>query len=465
MARKLFTFTAALLVWPLVSNAQTFPEPHEFSGRFRVESAVPGKPVHAGAGVKVSASGLKPGQTLVLKRGAQDLLPAPVLVDEKGQASVTFDLPADAAAGIHPVIAILEEPAMVSLVDLKISKEMAYQGEANWAVQAVSPAKGLYQSAYSPKNDALFVTGADFYTGASELLKLDPKTLDVLARITPADFPEDQKLPKKPGKPGLELTPAGVYGLGLDDKNGRIWVTNTPDNTIAIYNQSDLSLVRQLPPGTVYHSRDVILDPVRNLAFVSSSATSNIYVFDSETFEEKLVITIQSAERGGDFYVMSLALDAEAGELYVASRVSNELAVIDAQTLEVKRVLPIPGAKNATGLDVDPATGRLFVAAQDTDNLLILDRTSGAVLHDVAVGAGALNVEFDAATGLAWVASRQSGSLSAVNANGEVVAHLPGGSYANHISSDGKGAIFAVNKALSPQDPDADYIRRITAKN
>ena len=219
--------------------------------------------------------------------------------------------------------------------------------------------------------------------------------------------------------------------------------------------------MKQFPPGTVYHARDVLVDEARKQAFVSSSASPNVYVFNSETFEPISVIEIRPLKRGGEFYVMSLALDPEKGELYVTSRISNEVAVIDAQTREVKQVIPLPGAKNATGLDVDPATGRLFVAAQDSDNLLILDRDSGQVLHDVSVGAGALNVEFDPSSGLAWVIARGAGTISAVNAQGEIVAHLPAGPYANHVASDGRGGIFAVNKAVGPSDPDGDRLRKI----
>ncbi|NPD16778.1 ATP-binding protein [Xinfangfangia sp. D13-10-4-6] len=461
----LTTLCIAALSIPSLSLAEAaFPAPVEFKGRIRAESAVPGVPVHAGGEVRISATGLAPGQKLVLQRGPDVLSDAALQADEKGSASLTFTLPADAAPGLHPLVVLLEEPSMTTTIDLKISKPLDYLNEKDWSVAAVHPAKGLYQSAYSARSNALFVTAADFSGGTSELLRLDPETLEVQARITPADFPEDQKPPAKEGAPKgpYKLAPAGVFGLGLDEAEGRIWVTNTPDNTIAVYAQDDLSLIHQFAPGAVYHSRDVLIDPLRKRAFVSSSATSNVYVFDSESYEPLGVIDIRSAQRGGEFYVMSLAIDPARAEVYVVSRISNELAIIDAASLEVKKILALPGAKNATGLDVDPATGRLFVAAQDSNTLLILDRDSGEILHDVTVGAGALNVVYDATSGLAWVSSREAGSLTAVNNDGEIVAHLEGGSYANHVAIDGKGAVFAVNKSLGAEDEKADFLRRIT---
>ncbi|RRH69056.1 YncE family protein [Falsigemmobacter faecalis] len=447
---------------PALAQADvSFPKPEDFKGRWRVESATPGLPVYPGGAATISGSGLQPGQKVWLQRGPQRLLETPLVADDKGAVSVEVAVPQSAARGLHPIVALLEEPSMTALIDLKVSGPLEHLNVDKWSVTERQVTKGLYQAAFSAAEGALYVAGADFYTGGSELVKLNPDTLEVLARITPADFPQEQRVEKKGGK-GMALAPAGVYGVATDDSLGHIWVTNTPDNTIAVYKQSDLSLVRQLPPGSVYHAREVLVDPESRQAFVSSSASSRVYVFNSETFEKTGEIDIRSAARGGDFYVMNLAHNPQRGELYVTSRISNELAVVDVKTLAVKRVLPLAAARNATGVATDPASGRIFVAAQDSDNLLILDGESGDILHDVTVGAGALSVTWDAKNALAWVASRGAGSLSAVDAEGRLVAHLEGGSYANHITTDGRGRIFALNKALGPQDPKADFLRVIT---
>lgn len=457
--RALMLVLTCLSPLPAFADAAFLP-PEAFTGRIRAASSTT-SPLYPGGTAQVLANGLKPGQKVWLQRGRLALNDAPLIADEKGSLAHEFTLPSDAAFGLHPIVAFLEEPSMTTTFDLKVSKPMKLMNQDNWSVRQAKVTAGLYQSAWSAASGALYVAGADFYTGGSELVKVDPDSLEVLARITPADFPQDQRVEKQGGK-GAKLAPAGVYGVTVDDSLGRIWVSNTPDNTIAVYDQKDLSLIHQFPPKTVYHARDVLIDPATKQAFVSSSASSNVYVFNSETLESLGQIEIRSAERGGDFYVMSLGLDPKRGELFVTSRVSNELGVIDAATRTVKRVLPLAGAKNATGLAVDPKAGLIFVAAQDSDNLLILDSETGAVKHDVAIGAGALSVTWDAHNGLAWVAERGAGTITAVTPEGEIVAHLSGGSYANHITTDGKGRIFAVNKALGPQDPEADQLRVIT---
>ncbi|WP_425530588.1 YncE family protein, partial [Stenotrophomonas maltophilia] len=110
------------------------------------------------------------------------------------------------------------------------------------------------------------------------------------------------------------------------------------------------------------------------------------------------------------------------------------------------------------------ARNRLYVASQGTDNLLIVDVAAGKVLHDVPVGAGALNVAFDDASGLAYVSNRGAGTVTVVNGDGKVVANLDGGTLPNHVRADGKGNVFAVNKSRGAEDPKGDRITRITPK-
>ena len=446
---------AALL--PAASLAETtFPAPTDFTGRFRA-AAEAGKPVFAGSTVTLDGSGLAPGQSVIFQRGSHVLTEAPLIADDTGAVSFTFALPGDAATGIHPVIAVLEDPSAAAIVDLKVSRDIPLSGSDSFALTSVKPAPGLYQSVYSPRSDALFVTAASFRPLGSALVKLNPETLAEIARITPPALPAD------PAQPAPETpAPVGVLGIGIDDQKGTVWTTNTFDNTVAVYAQDDLSLIKQFPAEMVYHSRDVKVDAARGRAYVSSAATDTIHVFDTETLERVDQIRIRSAKRGGDFYLLGLAIDPAGQWLFAVSRVSNELAVIDLETGALDKIIDLKGAKNASGVDYDPASGKLFIAAQDSDNLLIVDLASGDVVHDVAVGAGALNVAFEPVSQLAFVSSRGAGTVAAVSLDGQIIANLAGGSYANHVAVDGKGHVFAVNKSLGAEDETGDQVTRIS---
>ena len=250
--------------------------------------------------------------------------------------------------------------------------------------------------------------------------------------------------------------------MAVDDANDTVWVTNTRQDTVAVYRQDDLSLVRQFEPGAASHPRDVVIDEDRGRAYVSTSMGPEILVFDTRTLERLDPIMVPSNVRGEEFGTMALDLDAKTGTLVTASLNTPEAAVIDLNSGAVK-VFQIKGAQGTAGAAYDAQDGLLFVTAQKTDNLLILKADTGEVLHDVAVGAGPLNVTFDPVSRHAFVANRGSGTITVVDTQGKIVANLDAGSFPNQLRADGKGNVYAVNKSRGENDEAGDRVWRIRA--
>jgi YVTN family beta-propeller protein len=414
-----------------------------------------GKPILPGSEVQVSGQGFRPGQKVTLLYGTAALPNGTLEADKDGKIAGRITVPADAAVGSHPIVVVAQGPYSVALAPLKVSPSIPLSGQDRYITQEAKVARGLYQSAFSAKNNALFVTSAIGRPPVrqSELLKLNPDTLEVLARITP------QPAPARPG--GQDAGLYAVYGVGVDDGHDTVWVTNTRQDTVAVYRQSDLSLVKQFPPGTVSHARDVLIDPQLNKVFASAMLAPEVVVFDTRSNEVAARIEIASRVRGGTFSAASLSLDAAAYRLYVVSQVTNEVAVIDTRTNAVEKVLPVPGARGAIGVSHDPQTGRIFVSAQDSDNLVVLDGGTGKVLADTPVGAGALNVVFDPARRHGYVASRGAGTVTVVNADGKILANLGPAPLANHVLLGPRGTVYSVDKSAGVLEADSDTILRL----
>src|SRR5690606_16414166 len=103
-------------------------------------------------------------------------------------------------------------------------------------------------------------------------VKVDPKSLKITAQTTP---------PKAEGRDDGHVY--AVYGVAVDDDKGTVWVTNTRDNTAAVYNQSDLSLVKQFERGAAAHSRDVVVASKQKKAYVSEVGAPTLAVFSTES--------------------------------------------------------------------------------------------------------------------------------------------------------------------------------------
>ena len=261
---RLAALGLALTMAAGIAGAQVFGTPDsDFRGSVRATTPL----VLPGSEAEIAGSGFKPGQSVTLLRGETVLNPQPYIADGEGGFKATLAIPADAAAGQHPVVVRVANPDAAAVFDLKVSKEVALSGQDRFDVSAKPLVRGLYQVAHGTASDALFVTAAVGRPPVtqSELLKLDPQTLEVTARITPAAVPghDDGRV-------------FAVYGVGVDDTHGNVWVTNTRDDTVAVYRQSDLSLVKQFDPGVIAHPRDVVVDAATGAEFVDiQSATED----------------------------------------------------------------------------------------------------------------------------------------------------------------------------------------------
>lgn len=410
--------------------------------------------VYAGTEAQLAGRGFTPGQEVILLQNGHTLTPQALVADKEGNLSTTVAIPAEAAVGVHPVVMQVSKPSTAGIFNLKVSPKVELSGQDKFELQSQHLVPGLYQSAYSPKNKVLFVTSAVGRPPVkqSQLVKVNPKTLAVEASVTPA---------AQKGRDDGQVQ--AVYGVDVDDKQGNVWVTNTRSSSVAVYSQKDLKLVKQFEDGVVSHPRDVVVNEKADRAYVSSPGADTLAVFDTKKLTQLDPIELQSKTRNKPGS-MSLVLDAEKDRLYTVSASTNELIIVDLKNDNAQTVFPVPGARGLAGVSVDSKNDQVYITAQGSDNLLILNAKDGSVQHDIKIGAGALNVVFDPKTSLAYVASRGAGTVTAVNGKGEIVANLDGGSFPNHVSLDGEGNAYLVNKSKGKDDQTADRITRLHLK-
>lgn len=364
-----------------------------------------------------------------------------VVADANGTAVVGYTIPASQALGTYPVTVTLSNPAATyTLAGQKISPDAATFGDGQFQLSSNGTGifQGLYQSAYSTSRNALYATAASG-TGAAEdgyLYKLDPNTLQVLVSAHPKELTVGGETGKAP------------YGVGVDDVNGNVWVTNTRTATVAVYDADDLTLLKQFPANLITHPRDVVYDAATDKVFASSasegtSGNGYITVFDAKSLEK--ITDIQTGART-DFNPVSLTLGG--GFLYSPSLSSNKIAKIDTATNAVQ-FLTITGinvgGRGASGIAYDAADDRLFIASQNSDEVVIADAATGATIAEVATGAGALNVSYDAVHKLAYVTNFGGSTVTVLDNDGNKIANLPI-ARANHVTLDGAGNAYVVDK-------------------
>ncbi|WP_167146686.1 hypothetical protein [Actinomyces sp. ZJ308] len=333
-----------------------------------------------------------------------------------------------------------------------------------------SVAPGLYQTAYSPSRNSLYVTSAVGRPPVtqSSLIKLDADTLAYQTHIVPE---VDPTATGRDGKP-LEGARYAVYGVAVDDEHGTVWVTNTRQSTVAVYDADTLTLVKQFDKDIVSHSRDVIIDAARDRAYVSSARSNKIAVFDTSTNTQLADITV--GQDADDFSPMSLALDETSGTLVTVSSSSAKAALIDVASGNVTEVALPASVSRASGVAYDPATGRIYVASQGSGDLVVVEK-DGTVVNQVVtatglkdadgkdITSGALNVALDPVHSLVYVTNRNAGTITVHDLDGTIRQTIDAGRYPNHVEYDGRGNVYAVNKGGSRDGSTKnDYVQRFS---
>lgn len=397
-----------------------------FPGNIRAGSReVPVKP---GDKTVVAIKNLQAGTTVTMLNGTEVLTPKPLTADEKGNLNIPLTVPADAATGLHPLTVITQNPASVSQVMLKLSRIVPPKNTEAFRLQTTSVGERAYQSAVSA-DGKLFVTSARGPKDGSRLMRLNAGTLAIEAEAT---LPKDKK--------GEQI---GVFGVGVDNAHNQVWTTNTLAETVTVYDAKTLSVVKVFPEGSVSHPRDVVIDEANNRAYVSAALTGFVEVYDTKTLEHigQLEFVV---ERGKNlFNSTDLTLDSAGGKLYGVSRDTPWVGWIDLKTGKSTTV-KVPQAQGATDIARDPQTGRLYVASQETNNIVILD-ADGKVLADTYIGAGGVSVVWDPLTSQVFAATRAGGTVAVLNKDGKLVANIPMDNTPNNLTAGPDGAVYLVS--------------------
>ena len=452
-------FKAAALAVALASLAfsaatQARGLSHPIDADYKGSVYVSTSPVYPGATVDVEGEGFKPGQDVQLLRDGDTITTQPILrVDAEGNFKAQVQLPPEAVVGVHPVVVQTVNPGFAEILDFKVSPKIPFSTQHDYNLKRAALNPGLFQGGYSARNHAIFVTSAVGRRPVkqSSLMKINPSSLAVEAQITPAKTAD-----------GTDIQ--AVYGLAVDDANDNVWVGNTRTGSVAVYRQSDLSLVKQFDNKIAPHNHGMAVDAKRNRAFVAADSATYVNVFDTVSLQEiKRVELVSPTRTKTPPEPISVAIDENAGKAYVTAD-THQVYVIDVATLEIDKVFNLKGAKDPMGVAVAPELGLIFVAAQGTDNVQILNAADGSVKADVKVGANPLAVTWDPVHKRAWVANRASDSVAVIDAHGNLTANLPGGSYANHVFTDGKGVVWSLNKSRGDTDKTGDHISRFSFK-
>ncbi|KRG62771.1 hypothetical protein ABB26_14980 [Stenotrophomonas humi] len=329
-------------------------------------------------------------------------------------------------------------------------------------VQRQAVAKGLYELAYSPLQNALFVASSGGFgddAGPAQVLRLDPKTLAVQARI-----PLERK----------------AFGVVLDDVGHRLYVGNTVDTSVTVVDTAQNKAIGTVQlmekvvgkDGKSYYShdlRELVVDAPNHRLYVTGHSQEGSVLFVVDTQSLTLVDTIAGL---GNAKAPGLALDTAGKQVYT-SNLLGELVRVGTDSGKVEQRFRI-SAEQPMNIALDPSSPRLFVTDQGLEmirsyqgnsiagfvsrhpgkRVLVLDRSTGQELASIATDAGPLGILLDAPRKRLYVTNREAGTVTAYDSDSyQQLASWSVPTHPNSLALDAKNNVLYVSIKNGEADP------------
>ena len=309
---------------------------------------------------------------------------------------------------------------------------------------------GQFQVGYSKKNHKLFVPTVGARGGlASSLARVDADTLQTEA------FAE---LPVKKNDKG-QYGYTSAYGVTVDDVDGTVWVTNTTDNSVAVYDQQTLKLiwsnegVKKDDPNWIEHPRSVLVDHESGKAFVTGRYFVSAIDLKTKQVEK---IQLEGAPDGGTRYI-SMNLFLDGGKLYVPERTGGKLFVVDTKTFKVEKTIQTQGEDSTvevrpSDVAVDHSLNEIYVSSQGVkgvnSGISVYDLTTGEFKKFVKFGTQALALEHDEDRDLVYVTDFGTGKVAVFDGRAdEVIGEVEmNGAAANDVTLLKDGSVLVLDK-------------------
>lgn len=162
----------------------------------------------------------------------------------------------------------------------------------------------------------------------------------------------------------------------------KVYISNYLSQSISILGYPNFELERNINLGEDIYPHNFCIDKIRNLAYIPSSLSGEVYVLNLST--GKIVDDISI---GGNLTNIALWND----EIFIANQDSNSIYVLDASTLNPVGVIGIDNMPH--GFDIDTKNNRLYVAC--VNSIICIDIVNKCICNKIDTDFKAWHIKLD----------------------------------------------------------------------
>jgi DNA-binding beta-propeller fold protein YncE len=194
-----------------------------------------------------------------------------------------------------------------------------------------------------------------------------------------------------------------VHGIAVAREFGRGYISNGATSNVTVFDIQSLKTLGLIPVGT--NPDAIIYDAVTKRVFAMNGRSGDISAIDAA--DGKVIGTVAI---GGK---LEFAAADGQGTIFVNVEDKSELVHVDARKLTVLHRWPLAPCTEPSGLAMDTAARRLFVAC-DNKMMAIVNADTGKIVATLPSGEGTDASAFDPETKFAF-ASNGEGTLTVVH--------------------------------------------------
>lgn len=224
-------------------------------------------------------------------------------------------------------------------------------------------------------------------------------------------------------------------GIAVNPATNRVYVAQQFAGSVRIIDGADNSVLGDLVvPGLVQTIGDLALNSVTNRLYVIRANNNDVAVFDTTTNVFVDAIAFDPPSAPGCPIIpcdaTGIAVNPASNRIYLAHSASARLTVIDGASNRV--ITSVPVGKGASRIAINPVTNRIYVTNSGEGSLSVIDGASQRVVATIPVEMGPIGVVVNPNTNRIYVANGESKTVSVIDgASNLIVATVPLGVPAN----------------------------------
>jgi len=230
-----------------------------------------------------------------------------------------------------------------------------------------------------------------------------------------------------------------IYKFNVKTRKGPLLlVANKHSNTLCFINPATLKVIETIPTGPNPH--EIIVTPDQRIAYLSNYAPPGNTISVIDLVKRKHIKQIETGEYNR---IHGSAIAPDGRHAYFTAGQTGYVVEVDTKTNEVTRGIPTHG-KISHMVYVSPDGGKLYTANIVSENVSVIERSSGKLITQIKCGSGVEGMAFTPDGKHLWAANQTGGSIAVIDVeNNNVIETFdcPGMPARIRFTADGKLAL------------------------